>query len=94
MLNSKVSSKGSIIKIKEHVIGTVYRPDPEQDGMYNLCMVSLQPGQMFLLLKESDNESIILVPGTGQVHFPTYSDNLPMEAAEAIILPAYEHVQT
>tara|TARA_S200002703_G_scaffold124451_1_gene110584 strand:- start:147 stop:443 length:297 start_codon:yes stop_codon:yes gene_type:complete len=93
MINSKVSEKGSLIKMKENVMGTVYIANPTADGIYDLSIVDIQSGQIFLLIKESDNESIVLVPGCGQVHFPTYVDNLPMEAAEAQIYPVYEHVQ-
>jgi hypothetical protein len=93
MITSKVSEKGSLVRIKEPILGTMYRSSSEGDGFYDLCMIDLQPGQMFLLLKESNNESVVLVPGCGQVHFSTYIDNLPNEAAEAIILPVYEHVQ-
>jgi hypothetical protein len=93
MINSKVSEKGSLVKMIEHVLGTSYKPDSNGNAYYDMSIVELQPGQILLLLKESENESIVLVPNCGEVHFPTYVDILPMEAAEAKIYPVYEHVQ-
>lgn len=93
MINSKISEKGSLVKMIEHVLGTAYKADSNGNAYYDLSIVELQPGQILLLLEESENESIVLVPNCGEVHFPTYVDILPMDVAEAKIYPVYEHVQ-